>query len=30
MTLYDYLAWGCWLFLMSLPWTLPYLPGKNK
>gem|GEM_PF-4034224 len=30
MSLYDWIVWGCWLFLLTLPWTIHKLPGKNK
>jgi len=30
MTLYDFIVYGTWLFLLTLPWTIHRLPGKNK
>jgi len=30
MNLYDYIVWGCFLFLLTLPWTIEYLPPKRK
>jgi hypothetical protein len=30
MTLYDWIVYGTWLFLLTLPWTIGYLPGRNK
>jgi hypothetical protein len=30
MTTYDLIVWGCFLFLLTLPWTIEYLPPRKK
>jgi hypothetical protein len=30
MNLYDYIVWGCFLFLLTLPWTIEYLPPRKR
>jgi hypothetical protein len=30
MTAYDLIVYGTWVFLLTLPWTIHKLPGKNK
>ena len=30
MTFYDYAVWAIYTFLLTLPWTIHKLPGKNK
>ncbi len=30
MTAYDFIVYGTWLFLLTLPWTIHKLPGRNK
>lgn len=30
MSVYDYAVWMIYLFLLTLPWTIHKLPGKNK
>jgi len=30
MTVYDYAIWFIYFFLLTLPWTIAYLPPKKK
>jgi hypothetical protein len=30
MTKYDLAVWACYLFLLTLPWTIEYLPPRRK
>ena len=30
MTMYDIIVWGIYTFLLTLPWTIEYLPPRRK